>query len=62
MKNIDAITITIYNNGNADIELANKTIYTNKNGANSFIATARKTMKQIAWKKFDNGDQKYWFN
>lgn len=62
MKNTDYITITLYNNGNADIKTINGTIYTNRQNAYSFIAAARTSHKEVAWKRYENGDQTYWFN
>ena len=62
MKNTDFVVVSIYNNGNADVVLENKTIYTDKEGAYGYIMAARTTMKEVAWKRYENGDQVYWFN
>ena len=62
MFNSDFVTVRIYNNGNADVEMENKTIYTDKNGAYGYILAARKSMNEVAWTRYENGDQVYWFN
>ena len=47
---------------NADIVLENKTIYTTKDNAYGYIMAARQSMKEVAWNRYENGDQTYWFN
>lgn len=51
---------------NKDEALVNyngKEIWTNKSGANSFIALAKmKNMKEVSYNRFDNGDERRWFN
>lgn len=62
MFNSDYAIIRIYNNGNADIVLENKTIYTTKDNAYGYIMAARQSMKEVAWNRYENDDQTYWFN
>ena len=62
-KTSDYIIVRLYNTGYADVELEGKTIYTNKEGAYSWINTAHLNgYTEKAWKRYDNGDQTYWFN
>ena len=62
MKNTDFVIVRLYNNINADVVTENGTIYTDRQGAYGFIAAARTSHKEVAWKRYENGDQTYWFN
>ena len=62
MKNTDFVIVRLYNNNNADVVTENGTIYTDKEGAYEAIISARTSHKEVAYKRYENGDQTYWFN
>lgn len=58
---ISKISVFVYNNGNAEVILDGRTLYTNKETAYSFVLCARKDMKEMFYNKAYNGDESYIF-
>lgn len=58
----DYVTVRIYNTGYADIITEHKTTYTDKENAFCFIALAKEEYSLVAYKRYENNDQVYWFN
>ena len=59
----DYIIVSLNNNGCAYVQLEDKAFETSRENGESWILLARmKGMKEVAWKRYENGDQQYWFN
>lgn len=58
---INKMSIFVYNNGNAEVIIDGKTLYTNKATAYGFVLCARKDMKEMFYNKAYNGDESYIF-
>lgn len=58
---INKMSIFVYNNGNAEVIIDGKTLYTNKATAYSFFLFARENMKAVYWNIAYNRDATYIF-
>lgn len=59
----DFISISLFNNGCAYVQMEGKEFETTRQDGESWILLARMNgMKEVAWTRYENGDQQYWFN
>ena len=58
----DYIIVRFYNTGYADVVTEQGTLYTDKAQGESWVRLARMKGYREMWKRYDNGDQTYWFN
>ena len=59
----DFISISLFNNDCAYVQMEGKEFETSRQDGESWILFARMSgMKEVAWKRYENGDQQYWFN
>lgn len=58
---INKMSIFVYNNGNAEVIIDGKTLYTNKETAYGFYLLGRNNMKAAYWNIAHNGDATYIF-
>lgn len=62
MKTSDYVIVSINNNGSAFIVTETGSFETSREEGESTIYWARNFYKEVASKRYDNGDWQFWFN